>query len=155
MEEIELLKEKLSDQMRRLTSWKIYKIKDKDGKVVPFIPNKYQLDLLQNKHKKNIILKARQHWFSTLIQIYETDCCIFYNNIAAWVIAQWLHESKSIFENKVKFAYENLPEWIKKYKQTEADSTDTMKRNNWSSIYVSSSFRSGIGANCHNKAPMT
>lgn len=143
MEEIELLKEKLSDQMRRLTSWKIYKIKNKDWNVIPFIPNKYQIDFLKNKHKKNIILKARQLWFSTIIQLYALDCVIFYNNFSAWVIAQWLHESKSIFENKVKFAYENLPDRIKRFKEKDTDSKDTIKIENWSSMYVSSSFRSG------------
>lgn len=79
MSEVQKLKEKLSDQRWRLTSGKIYKIKNKDGKIIPFTPNKYQLHWLDNKHKKNIILKARQLGFSTMIQIYIFDCILFYN----------------------------------------------------------------------------
>jgi hypothetical protein len=141
MSEKEKLKEKLGSWKWRLKSWKIYKIKDKYWKVVNFIPNKYQCHLIDNLHYKNLILKARQLGFSTMIQILMLDQALFRSNIACWVIAQWLRDAKNIFDNKIKFAYDNLPEWLKNERTLEKDSTDTLQFSNWSSIYVWTSFR--------------
>ena len=143
MSEEQKLKEKLSDWKWRICSWKLYKIKDKNGKVIPFIPNPYQKHLIENLHYKNLILKARQLWFSTMIQILMLDQALFRNNIACWVIAQWLREAKSIFDNKISFAYNNLPEWLKTQRTLLKNSADTLEFNNWSSIYVGTSFRWG------------
>ncbi len=139
--EQEELKNKLKSWKWRITSWKLYKIKDKYGRVIPFIPNKYQLELINNLHYKNLILKARQLGFSTMIQVLMLDQALFRSNIACWVIAQWLRDAKSIFDNKIKFAYDNLPEWLKEQRTLTKDSTDTLEFNNWSSIYVWTSFR--------------
>jgi hypothetical protein len=59
-EELQELKEKLSSKRWRLTSGKFYKIKDKHGQIVPFIPNTFQLYYLKHKRVRNLILKARQ-----------------------------------------------------------------------------------------------
>ena len=70
------LKRCLADPWWRLTSGKLYKIMVKDGDedeaglVLPFIPNEHQLELLENFHNRNIILKARQLGFTTMIAIY-------------------------------------------------------------------------------------
>jgi len=141
--EIAELKELLSDWKWRITSWRLYKIKNKAGQVVPFIPNPYQLDLINNLSYKNLVLKARQLWFSTMIQILMLDQALFRNNIACWVIAQGLNEAKSIFNNKIRFAYNNLPEWLKEHRPLARDSADTLEFNNGSSIYVWTSFRWG------------
>jgi len=141
MSEEAIIKKKLWDWKWRLKSWKIYKIKDKYWKVVNFIPNKYQCHLIDNLHYKNLILKARQLGFSTMIQILMLDQALFRSNIACWVIAQWLRDAKNIFDNKIKFAYDNLPEWLKNERTLEKDSTDTLQFSNWSSIYVWTSFR--------------
>ena len=143
MTEAEILKQHLWDWKWRLTSGKLYFIKDKQGRKVPFVPNAYQKYLIENLHYRNLILKARQLWFSTMIQILMLDQALFYPNIACWVIAQGLNESKAIFDNKIKFAYNNLPEWLKAERPLLKDSSDTLEFNNWSSIYVSVSFRSG------------
>ena len=141
MTEAEQLKEKLSDRKWRIGYWKLYKIKNKDWIVVAFIPNSEQLHLIDNLHYKNLILKARQLGFSTLIQVLMLDQALFNNNIACWVIAHWLKESKSIFDNKIKFAYDNLPDWLKNERPLTKNSADTLVFNNWSSIYVWTSFR--------------
>ena len=142
MNEIEVIKKHLWDWKWRLNSGKLYFIKDKKWNKVPFIPNEYQIHLINNLHYRNLILKARQLWFSTMIQILMLDQALFYPNISCWVIAQWLKEAKAIFDNKIDFAYKNLPDWIKKERTLIADSSDTLTFNNWSSIYVSVSFRS-------------
>jgi len=143
MSEEQKLKELLSDWKWRICSWKLYKIKDKKGKVIPFIPNPYQQHLIDNLHYKNLILKARQLGFSTMIQILMLDQALFRNNIACWVIAQGLREAKSIFDNKISFAYNNLPDWLKQARTLVKNSADTLEFNNWSSIYVGTSFRWG------------
>lgn len=143
MTEVEIIKQHLWDWKWRLLSGKLYFIKDKEWRKVPFIPNPYQKELIENLHYRNLILKARQLWFSTMIQILMLDQALFYPNISCWVIAQWLKEAKAIFDNKIDFAYKNLPEWLKSERTLTADSSDTLAFNNWSSIYVSVSFRSG------------
>ncbi len=143
MTEQEILKQHLWDWKWRLLSWKLYFIKDKQGRKVAFVPNPYQKYLIENLHYRILILKARQLWFSTMIQILMLDQAIFYPNVSCWVIAQGLKEAKSIFDNKIKFAYDNIPDWLKQERKLTANSADTLTFNNWSSIYVSVSFRSG------------
>ena len=144
MKESEEIKKYLNNWKWRISSWKLYKIKDKAWNVIPFIPNKEQLHFYKNLHNLNCILKARQKWFSTAIQILMLDQTLFYNNISCWVIAQTLKDAKNIFDNKIKFAYENLPGWLKEQKTLEKDSTDTLQiKETGSSIYVSTSFRWG------------
>ena len=60
MTEIDQIKTLLADKEWRLTSGKLYYIKDKQGNKIPFIPNKQQEHYYHNRHTKNIILKARQ-----------------------------------------------------------------------------------------------
>ena len=143
MTEVEIIKQHLWDWKWRLTSGKLYFIKDKQWRKVPFIPNEWQLELLDNLHYRNLILKARQRWYSTLVQILLLDQALFYPNTSCWVIAQGLNESKAIFDNKIRFAYDNLPQWLKNERTLVKDSSDTLEFNNWSSVYVSVSFRSG------------
>ena len=50
----------VSDKDWRINSGYVYQIKDKEGKIVPFSPNKQQLDLLNTQWYRNTILKARQ-----------------------------------------------------------------------------------------------
>ncbi len=60
MTEIGQIKTLLADKDWRLTSGKLYYIKDKQGNKIPFIPNEQQLHYLKNRWTKNLVLKARQ-----------------------------------------------------------------------------------------------
>jgi hypothetical protein len=80
--------------------------------VIPFIPNKNQIKYLKERHTKNIILKARQLGFSTLIEIVLLDKIIFNDNFSCGVISHNLGSSKDIFRNKVKFGLVNMPKWL-------------------------------------------
>ncbi len=141
MTEKDKLKTLLLDRKRRLMSWNLYKIKDKSWKKINFIPNEYQKDLLDNLFYNNIILKARQLWFSTMIQILMLDQALFYPHVACWIIAQDRDTAENIFDNKVKFAYDELPKRIKDERKIIERNTSTLKFNNGSYIYVSTSFR--------------
>ena len=91
---IDVLKAKLDDPIWRLTSGKLYKIitkgnDDDDGLIVDFLPNEAQLYLIDNLHYRNIILKARQLGFSTLICVLWLDTALFSKDpINCGIIAQ-------------------------------------------------------------------
>lgn len=139
----ELLKEKLMEIEWRRNSWYLYKIRDKDWNVVPFLPNKYQLWLNREAHSFNVILKARQIWFTTDIDVaILLDKVLFTRNVKAWIIAHNMDAVKEIFEEKIKFVYDNLPEWLKWAVEADSDNAKELRFSNWSSIRVATSFRS-------------
>lgn len=143
------LERALSDPWWRLTSGKLYKIMIKgddgeDGLVVPFIPNDSQRNFLENIHYRNIILKARQLGFTTAIDLYFLDCALFRKDIRAGIIAQNEDAAKTIFRDKIKFAYDNLPEELRQAMPLERDSqSELLFTHNNSSIRVGTSMRSG------------
>lgn len=116
---------------------------DKKGKAVPFRPNGAQLQLLDELHSLNIILKARQLGFTTLCCLIYLDACVFNPNTRAGVIAHKLDDAKVIFRDKIKFPFDNLDEGIKAAVATVQDSADTLTLRNNSSVRVSTSMRSG------------
>jgi hypothetical protein len=78
--------QELADPIWRICN--LYHIVDKSGQLVQFRPNEIQMDFLTNMGYRNLILKARQMGFSTLIQIAILDQCIFLPNVHAGIIAQ-------------------------------------------------------------------
>ena len=144
MNELAEIKKLLSNKEWRVTSWILYKIKDKDWNIVPFIPNEAQKYFFKNKHNKNIILKARQLWFSTLIDIDVLDDTLFSSYHTNGIIAQDSDKANDLYDNKVKFAYDNLPSWLKDNFKSRIDRQWEIKfENNNCSISVGTSFRSG------------
>jgi len=139
--------ENLKDVHWRLSH--LYKVVDKYGQVVVFKPNKAQQEFIDNCHGRDIILKARQLGFTTEACIIELDECLFNDNWAAGIIAHNNDDAEKIFQNKVKFAYDNLPPEIKAAVPAVNDRAGTLKFANGSSITVSSSYRSGTLQRLH------
>ena len=139
---IEQAREKWPDKQSRLTSG-FYKVKDKTGKVVPFCMNADQAKYVREAHGMDVILKARQKGFTTVIQLDMLDDCLFIPNTAAGVIAHNLNDAKAFFADKIKFAYDNLPAEFKQLVSAQQDAADSMKFSNGSSIRVGTSLRSG------------
>lgn len=141
----------LSDPMWRLCSGQLYKIMvkddndpDADALILPFKPNKAQRRLLAKMHYRNVILKARQLGFTTLIAIFFLDCCLFRSNVRAGIVAQDLGAAEVIFRDKVLFAYNNLPEKLRNAMPLETQNTkELVFAHNNSSIRVAVSMRSG------------
>lgn len=140
----------LSDAWWRLTSGKLYKIiikgdNDEAGLVIPFVPNNAQRQLLAALWNRNIILKARQLGFTTLIAILWLDTVLFSKEpIRCGVIAQDREAAEVIFRDKVKFAYDHLPKAIKVMAPLAKNSaSELMFAHNNSSIRVATSMRSG------------
>lgn len=146
-EVLEELKKNLSDKWWRLTH--LYYIKDKNGKKVKFKPNEAQEFYHFNKHNRNLDLKARQLGFTTYACLDGLDDVLFNSNLDAGIIAHNLDDAEKIFTNKVKFAFDNLPELIKKARRPSNDRAGELRFPNGSSISVSTSFRGGTLRKLH------
>lgn len=112
--------------------------------VLPFIPNGPQVDLLRNMHLRNVILKARQLGFTTVIDIYLLDHALFNDNARCGIIAHSKEDVLTIFRDKVQFAYESMPEIARATMplKTQNKSEYVFAHNN-ASIRVAMSMRSG------------
>lgn len=132
----------ITDPWKRITSGALYKIIDKQGREVPFIPNAVQLEFLRSIHYRNIIPKARQRGLSTVIQIYMLDSALFTDNFKGKVIAQDEDAAQAIFRDKLKFAYNHLPDIIRAQYPLQSNSKTEIELPNGSSVSVSTSARS-------------
>ena len=141
------LRQRLKDKKWRMNN--LYYIKDKDGKKIKFKYNFAQALFISVFHVLSIILKARQQGFTTLSCISFLDDCLFTPNLSAGIIAHNLEDAKDFFENKIKFAYDNLPEDIRELRTADTSSAGKLKFSNGSSIRVRTSFRSGTLQRLH------
>lgn len=135
------LREGLKDRRWRLEN--LYWIKDKEGRRVKFKLNWAQQELLDNLHNLVIIPKARQLGITTFFCILFLDHCLWNRNINAAIIADRYVSAKSIFQDKVKFAYDNLHPLIKIIVPAFRDSANEMRFGSGSIFKVSTSLRSG------------
>ena len=133
--------DKLSDPWWRLNN--LYWIKDKQGNVVQFKPNWAQKALYNGMWFLCIILKARQLGMTTFIQLFILDRCLFNDNVNAGVIAHNKEDAEAFFQDKIKFAYDRLPNDLKSQLHAVSDSTRHLRFSNGSQIRVGTSMRSG------------
>lgn len=139
----------LSDPMWRLCSGQLYKIMvkgdgDTVGHVMPFKPNRAQRRLIRSLHYRNLILKARQLGFTTLIAIMWLDHALFVPDQRVGIIAHNLDDAATIFRDKVRFAYNNLPAQIRDRMPLARDSAKELHfAHNNSAIRVATSMRGG------------
>jgi hypothetical protein len=110
---------------------------------IKFKPNWAQQQLLSNLWYFSIILKARQLGFTTLICILALDLALFEKDKRCGIIAHNREDAEDFFSNKVRYAYDNLPQWIKDERKAPNDSKVRLSFNNGSSIRVGTSLRSG------------
>ncbi len=121
----------------------LYYIKTKKGERVQFKMNWMQEDLFWNMHNFNLILKARQLGCTTFFALYFLDACLWNSNLNAAIIADLAKNSREIFIDKVKYAYDNINPVIKSLVQAYRDSATEMRFSNGSVFRVSTSLRSG------------
>ena len=142
----------LADPYWRVFSGALYRIMIKgdgdeetqDVSVMPFKPNAAQEKFVNRLWHRNVILKARQLGFTTLIAILWLDHALFNADQRCGIIAQDREAAEVIFRDKVKFAYENLPEQIRERFPLARDSaSELLFAHNNSSIRVATSMRSG------------
>ena len=138
----------LADPVWRVCSGQLYKImvKSDDGRggVVPFRPNRAQRRLMARLWHRNIILKARQLGFTTLVAIMWLDHALFNADQRCGIIAQDREAAEAIFRDKVKLAYDRLPGELKaRFPLARDSATELLFSHNNSSIRVATSMRSG------------
>ncbi|MRX32819.1 hypothetical protein [Aminobacter sp. MDW-2] len=119
----------------------IYWVSDKEGKAVLFQPWPEQQRFLDNIWYRNVIPKARQRGFSTVVQIMMLDACIFVPNTSAVVIAQDDTTALQIFAKKVKFAWDRLPPIVHQMAPLKYDNKHELVWLHGSSILVATSTR--------------
>lgn len=131
-----------ADRWWRLNN--LYYIKDKKGKKVLFKPNAIQKEIHDNLWFFTIIPKARQLGVTTFFTILYFDQVLFSKNKTAGIIAHRQEDMKKIFKNKVRFAWENMHPWVRKYiGEPNVDNANELQFPNGSTIFVSMSTRSG------------
>lgn len=130
----------LRDKRWRLNN--LYFITDKQGKKVRFRMTDEQVEYFEGIHTRNIILKARQLGFTTECCIIQLDAALFESAKCA-LIAHTLNDAKRLFREKVKYAYDNLPNEIKAANPASNDAAGELVFSKGGSIYVSTSFRGG------------
>ncbi|CAM8654878.1 hypothetical protein [Sphingobium cupriresistens] len=147
--EVELA-ECLADPMWRVCSGQLYKIMTKDDaladgtSVMPFRPNRAQRRFIRRLWFRNIILKARQLGFTTLISILWLDHALFNENQRCGIVAHEKDVATEIFRDKVRFAYDNLPDALREAMPLkQASATTLLFAHNNSSIKVAISVRGG------------
>jgi hypothetical protein len=145
---IEAVRARWPDKSARLNDG-FYSIKDKLGAKIPFRMNADQAKYLAERHGLDVILKARQRGFTTVIQLDMLDDCLFTPNLSAGVIAHSLTDAKAFFKDKIKFAYDNLPAEFRSLVPADQDSADSLRFANGSSIRVGVSLRSGTLQRLH------
>lgn len=130
-----------NDQLWRLNN--LYWIVDKKGNRIPFRMNDSQIRLYHDMWYRTVILKARQRGFTTFLDIFGLDQCIFNKDYKAGIIAHTLNDAQEIFRTKVKLPYESLPEGVRNAVSAESSTTTSYEFSNGSTIDVSTSYRSG------------
>lgn len=123
--------------------WRIdnlYKIQDEGGNEVLFKRNSAQRHYWDNRHRRDVIPKARQLGFSTVIGLEALDLCVFRKNTRAGIVDYKLADATKKLA-RIKYAYERLPESIKKAARLTTDRAEMLAWSNGSNLTVGTSYR--------------
>lgn len=144
------------DQRLKNKKWRLnhlYKIRNKAGQLVQFGLNRAQDHYDSNKHNRNLILKSRQLGFTTYEAIDSEDDVLFTPNMDALMIAHNLEAGESIFDKKIKFAWEQFHPDLQQLWDVDTKTSKTLKfgfpGKGFSSIAVDTSGRSGTYQRVH------
>ena len=130
----------LSDPLWRLSN--LYWIKDSQGNRIKFTPNWAQIQLLNDPHPCKIVLKARQLGITTFSCLLSLDHVLWTPNIHAGIIAHTQDDAMSIFQDKLKFAFDHLHPSLRALFRTTGDSARELSFSHGSTIRVGTSLRS-------------
>jgi hypothetical protein len=132
----------LRDQAWRLNN--LYWIQTKEGgKKLKFRFNWAQEQFYRALWYNNLVLKARQFGFSTLIDLIILDTCLFNPDIAAGVIAHDRESAEELYRRNIQFPYDHLPESLRAAQPADRRNAQTLRFPNGSGVRVATSVRSG------------
>ncbi len=139
--ELQSIRYVIADPYWRLEN--LYWVIDDNGHLRKFTLRPAIRDLLADLHWRNIILKARQLGFTTFIALYFLDSCLFTSDLRAGIVAHKLEAAQVIFRDKILYAYDHLPVWLRaRVTAIKRDGGELLLSNN-SGIRVDTSMRSG------------
>lgn len=140
----------LNDAMWRICSGQLYQILIKSpvegttDAIIPFKPNRSQRRFIKRMWHRNLILKARQLGFTTLICLIWLDHALFVAYQRCGIVAHDRDSAEAIFRDKVKFAYDHLPDAVRVMFPLKGDNANELVfAHNNSLIRVGTSLRSG------------
>ncbi len=110
MTEAEKLRRIVSDPILWIQTF--VKIVNKDKKIVPFILNPQQRELMENWQKFNIVLKSRQVGITSVSLAYSLYLCSTRPNTNCMLMSYKDKETTVLFD-KLKVMYNNLPNCAK------------------------------------------
>ncbi len=142
------LGERLKDPWWRITSGALYKIVDKSGKLVPFLPNDEQVELLAGLTYRNSVPKSRQRGITTCCVIYFLDHAMWVPNQTCGMVSFDKESAAKIFAKAV-LAYDNLPEWLKPEFPTKKRTEEEIVFANGSVFRAALTMRSGTLQRLH------
>jgi hypothetical protein len=140
-EQCQRLEKNLKSRPWRLNN--LYQGVNDEGQEFKFVMNWAQTALFRAMWFMNIVLKARQLGFTTFICIFILDMCLWNKNIRAGIIAHTREDAEDIFQHKIKYVYDQLPDEIKLMVSATQSSVRKLTLSNGSSIRVGTSLRSG------------
>lgn len=136
----------------------LYLIRDKNERLRLFQRNGVQKDFDEHRTNRNIILKSRQHGVTTKGCIEQLDGAMFKPNFKALLVAHEKQEAIKIFEDKVEFVWNNMPDEVKALYRVDAKNTRELRfifpaaadgTQPKSSVAVAESGRSGTYNHVH------
>lgn len=104
----------------------VFVVVDKNQKTVPFFLNEVQYNFIDTLNKaiddynsgliteiSLLILKGRQQGFTTVVTAYQLACSILNKNFQGFTLADKSDNAETIFQNKAKFPYSQIPNILK------------------------------------------
>lgn len=131
----------LKSQRWRLDN--LYTVKNEYGLIVPFKLRWVQQHFFDNAHNREIILKARQQGFSTFIDLWMLDECLWRRNVRAGIVADTLDNAKNLLREKIYLPYDNLPAPLRERFPMKERNVESCEFENGSRIDVGVSLRGG------------
>src|SRR3990167_5075162 len=116
---------RLNDKKWRVNH--LYKIRNKNSELIQFKRNRAQQHFADNAWSRNIILKSRQLGFTTDESLDLLDDVLFHRNYDALLIGHNLDATKKIFNDKIDFAWKNLPQPIRDLYEVDTDTAQTLR----------------------------
>ncbi len=104
----------------------VFVVVDKGQRTMPFFLNDVQHDFIDRLNKAIedyesglitdiclLVLKGRQQGFTTVVTAYQTAFAITRKNFQGYTLADKTDNAETIFQNKAKFPYGQLPDALK------------------------------------------
>lgn len=118
----------------------LYRIVDENSTEITFKRNAAQIAYMRSRHSRDIICKARQLGFSTLIAVVTADTCMFRSNVTAGIVDDTLTDAK-IKLARIRFAYDRLPAELREANPLIKKNTEELHWANGSKVTVGTSYR--------------